>query len=915
MPVIARGMITLSGLNDAFSVSLSPSSRVVKALFDGTVSDGELGNVFTNINVFRGDSPVPFTVDSVTVSSTGVTYAYSTLADGYTTRLWITGISKETTSAEIAIEISVGNDFHTTVNFQFSVVRESTMLDWIQDWSGRRTEIRSESIVTPRAFFGSKTDDGRLNGVYIGPDMAGGNGIYAYKNCPESAFGSSSSYEIFRLNQNGGMIGGWEIDHGRIYKQTVTDDRVGLLELKAEGTLQFTKDTGLAWQFDKSGAGVLAFGNISWNENGDATFAGSITAKEGYIAGWTISENALYNGNVLISSTKSYIGIHAGSPSSYGGEASISRHTEATILSGGVSVFYSSENSYGLRGYAPSTNKYNPIITFSLGDTNKIAGWSFDNEAIWIGDKVNQTRSKTSAINSITIGTSGLRGNTWYIDNDGEISFMDGLLQFSNTGGKIGGWVISQNHISSDYAGLVSHKEHTGLYLTGPTAFNGIYTGYMSHIQTKGGIYLRATKARSELVGISTAAKVEFKLSTSEDNIIGGWKFNSTSIYATQEVNTAGQFAGANNIVISPEGLRGPAWRFEKDGSGAVAGGAISWNQNQVSFGSGVTIGWNLISGYGNRFTKITSEGVYTGTINASQISAGQISADRIDVGSILLNEGKWLLGDDGAGYLASKNITWTKDGELQMTGKITATSGLIGGFQIINKDSESSLETVEDAYADGGYMKIISRGEVAGMFFSSPGFTKYAAVGVPTADSWSSYKVLGLGAIMRLDNRTSGTPNVALALYAENGTQNHAFVGRWSGTLEGIIDGYAAEIVSRSSSDQQLQMTGSNRFFLHGNGTGGFILPLVTSVRSAIRPSGANTEWCVRITIVNMSANTARIKGRVSGGDTSVPRIFNGNTSGVDYIDLEAGDAIEFLLLNAGFGSGYQAWVVSHQR
>lgn len=915
MPTIARGSITLSVLNDAFSVSLSPASRVVRAAFDGTVTDGELGNVFTNINVFRGDTPASFTVNSVTINGTGVTCSLQSLEDGCTQRLVVTSIPKDIASAEIAISISVGNDFHTTANFQFSVIRESSMLDWIQDWSGRRTEIRSESLVTPKAFFGSKTDDGRLNGVYIGPDMTGGDGIHAFKNLPENAFGNSSVYEIFRLNQNGGMIGGWEIDTDRIYKQTVTTDTgdIGLLELKAVGTLQFTKNSKLAWQLDKSGAGSFAFGNISWDTEGDAVFAGEITAKKGHVGGWFIGEKALYNNNVLISSQDSYIGVHA-STASYTEEMSMTKHISASIKYGGVSMFYTSQALYGLKGYAPSPNKANPIVTFSLGSTNKIAGWSFDSEAIWIGSKLNQTRSKTSGLGSITIGTSGLRGSTWYIDNDGEISFMDGLLQFSNTGGKIGGWSISQHQMCSDYAGLVSHPDHTGLYLTGPNAFNGVYTGYVSHIQTNGGIYLRSIKTRSELLGVNVNGKVEFKLSTAEDNVIGGWKFNSTSIYSTQDITGAYVFAGANNIVISPEGIRGQAWRLEKDGSGALANGAISWSSDGVvTLGVGVTIDWNLIHGYGERFTKINSSGVYTGSINATQIQAGKISADYIDVNNVLLNEGKWKLGEDGSGYLAGKNITWTKDGELQITGKITATSGLIGGFQIVNTATQSSLETVEGAYDDGGYMKIISRGEVAAMFFRSSDFTKYAAVGVPAADSWSPYNT-GYNAIMRLDNRSSSSRNVVLALMAVNGTTNYAFTGIGNGTLNGMIEGYATTILSRGKTDLQIPITNSNKFIISGNGTGGFILPTSESVRQALCPDMA-TNWSLKITIINTTSNTAKIKGRESNGSTSLPRIFNGSNTSIDYIDLEPGDAVEFLLWGSSYGAGYQAWVTSHQR
>lgn len=66
--------------------------------------------------------------------------------------------------------------------------------------------------------------------------------------------------------------------------------------------------------------------------------------------------------------------------------------------------------------------------------------------------------------------------------------------------------------------------------------------------------------------------------------------------------------------------------------------------------------------------------------------------------GSATFGYGKILFKNDGSGYVANNNIRWDATGNVNITGNITATSGLIAGFTIngnklINKASDSSIE------------------------------------------------------------------------------------------------------------------------------------------------------------------------------------------------------------------------------
>ena len=67
MGTIAKGEITLSPVNDAYTVLLTPSSCSISADFDG--SNPALGNAKGTISVKRGTKSVPFKVDSTSTSS------------------------------------------------------------------------------------------------------------------------------------------------------------------------------------------------------------------------------------------------------------------------------------------------------------------------------------------------------------------------------------------------------------------------------------------------------------------------------------------------------------------------------------------------------------------------------------------------------------------------------------------------------------------------------------------------------------------------------------------------------------------------------------------------------------------------------------------------------------------------------
>lgn len=636
MATIAKGMITLSSVNDAFSVLLSPNSCVINADWDG--NNPRLDNAYTDIRVYQGDAGVEFPQPVILGYSHEAITATVTKLDDKAWRIKFATVDTSSLNGKVNLKIVVGAEFTTTISFGYTVVRETSMLDWILDWEGReKTEIAGEHIVTPKIFVGKSENGGQLTGTYIGPAFDDSSRI--------GVFGYSAGVEIFHLDNTGGSIGGWSIASDGI--QTAD----GCLKILSDGTIVSAPDGAFAWGLNKGGSAIFAKGNVKFSANGDAEFAGKITSQSGSIGGWNITNNQLNSNRIIIDSNEGFIGINA----------SQSQQTNAVTgdfdfpetPDGGVKMWYSSANDFGFAGW--STSK----LVFQLGSVNQIAGWKFDDTSLWLGTKNNTARQNTVDTNSVTIGTSGLRGKNWYIDTDGEISFVNGLIHFTANGGTICGWTLTSDHLAASKSALVSATGYVGLYLS-HTDLPEAVSSYETHLRQNGGIYLTNGAAGPYLRGNTNDGKMIFQL-CSGVSYIGGWYFSNSCLFTGAAPINAGSFATQGNITLSPDGLRGYKFRLEADGSGAIAGGNISWDEaGDITF-IGTKMKWA-----GTDTTIIDANGIFTGKISADNITAGTISTASIKC------EGKWALNTDGSGNLASGNISWNTEGELVVKGNIS---------------------------------------------------------------------------------------------------------------------------------------------------------------------------------------------------------------------------------------------------
>lgn len=719
MATIAKGSITLVNVNDAYSVLFTPDSCAIKADFDGTNPD--LTNAYTDITVVRGEEKHTFKLTLASFSNTAITYQQIAI-DAYTKRIRLTSIPSDVLSGALTFTITTDDEFVADVTFTYSVIRETSMLDWILDWENNKTVIGDSYLISPKIFVGKKVENAEglktLTGVYIGPDDANTAGIYGYKE----------GKDVFHINAKGAMLGGWNVLSDCI----TTSNENGTISLGADGNLFYrTNKNELVWSLFQDGSATFAKGNVMLNSDGSAVFTGSIKASSGNVGGWTIDENVLYNTNIALNSAKHIIGVGGSNTFNVNNiKGSVQQH-------GGVYMFYDNANSYGLQGYLPSKNVGDNLYMiqscFSLGSINQIASWNFDADSLYMGAKVNMQKKYTASSGDITIGSQGMRGNSWYIDTDGSVSFLKGEVQFAESSGSMVGWNLNAKRLSNPNVAIVSDTANAGIFMSvaDGTDFNSLASSSLTdYIDAHGGIYM---KIKTD--GVSFAAYDQngykiFKLRSNGVSSIANWNIEKDALFVGSKKVDAGSFTdAAGSITLSETGIRSNKWRLEADGSGSLAGDKINWDK-----------AGNIV-------------------VNA-KISANNITAGTISTASIRNQSDTWYLNQDGSGALAGNKLTWNKDGVLKVQNS-RLTNVIIDG-------------AIKTPFRDGQYVL----GDDGPVTFSTIGLQNNNNVVIPGAkDGWNlsviipfDIKYNGFRAIIMNDDWGSEVAGGAWSVEAPSG-------------------------------------------------------------------------------------------------------------------------------------------------
>lgn len=558
--LLAQGYITIAVVNDGYSLSLTTSSVSIPANHDG--SDPDLSCAYTNVSLSKGNASQPIEIINVIPSTNGIQYTYVP-AGPYNWKVSIIGLASDITSGYLDIIVRTPDGYQTSTRFNFSVVRNTTSLDWIEEWNGTHTQIGSNYVITPKLFAGHKTSEGKITGIYLGKlkGFIGEVFPFTLSDAEEGLYGYRDNKIVFYIDNNGARIGGWDI----------TPDSIqcldGTLTIKSEGAISSQSDGIEHWALKKDGSASFANGKVTMDAKGNASFDGHIIARSGELAGWTIGEQSIYKVGVAINSSRRFIAAANVITSELEGD-----QFDWVKQYGGAAMYYISNADYGFIGYKGDK------LMFSAGSKNYIAGWSFDESAFWLGTKNNNMGQFTKDASSITIGTNGIRGYKFYLDKNGAGALAGGNIVWDETG-KV---TFSKDVTLQWSVGIENAQE----------------------------LAKQATEAAKEA---QEAAKVA---GDKYGQLIGTYL-----TYIDQNGIYTGTLA-ADQIIsgtISTANIKqvNNRWFLNQDGSGALANGNISWDQDgNVQFSNDVILAWKDVLEVGSYTVSMTTPSVVCTTDN-----------------------------------------------------------------------------------------------------------------------------------------------------------------------------------------------------------------------------------------------------------------------------------------------------------
>lgn len=558
--LLAQGYITIAVVNDGYSLSLTTSSVSIPANHDG--SDPDLSCAYTNVSLSKGNVSQPIEIINVIPSTNGIQYTYVP-AGPYNWKVSIIGLASDITSGYLDIIVRTPDGYQASARFNFSVVRNTTSLDWIEEWNGTHTQIGSNYVITPKLFAGHKTSEGKITGIYLGKlkGFIGEVFPFTLSDAEEGLYGYRDNKIVFYIDNNGARIGGWDI----------TPDSIqcldGTLTIKSEGAISSQSDGIEHWALKKDGSASFANGKVTMDAKGNASFDGHIIARSGELAGWTIGEQSIYKVGVAINSSRRFIAAANVITSELEGD-----QFDWVKQYGGAAMYYISNADYGFIGYKGDK------LMFSAGSKNYIAGWSFDESAFWLGTKNNNMGQFTKDASSITIGTNGIRGYKFYLDKNGAGALAGGNIVWDETG-KV---TFSKDVTLQWSVGIENAQE----------------------------LAKQATEAAKEA---QEAAKVA---GDKYGQLIGTYL-----TYIDQNGIYTGTLA-ADQIIsgtISTANIKqvNNRWFLNQDGSGALANGNISWDQDgNVQFSNDVILAWKDVLEVGSYTVSMTTPSVVCTTDN-----------------------------------------------------------------------------------------------------------------------------------------------------------------------------------------------------------------------------------------------------------------------------------------------------------
>ena len=291
-----------------------------------------------------------------------------------------------------------------------------------------------------------------------------------------------------------------------------------------------------------------------------------------------------------------------------------------------------------------------------------------------------------------------------------------------------------------------------------------------------------------------------------------------------------------------------------------------------------------------------------------------------------------------------SPYIELTSDGkikatEVDLSGKISATSGAIGGFiigeHLIKSNNNKIILNDDGTGIIGGFS--IGEKELKNTAYDASiviqnaanNPTQIARIGKSAVDSMTNQSCS-----LQAESKASGTYNTALYLNAVGATYNYAFHGNGNGVLNGLMFGYKTQYktIPSGSIDRldYIKLKDGATTILKGTHSSGHVImasPSISEVRQCLglSTSDTTTPFAIEVTYINLSEYTEvhiGFRGNTLGGELGAEYPFlmnNDNHWWTTSLQIAKGDLIKLMLLYApsSYGTGsyeYRAQVVVRQ-
>lgn len=524
------------------------------------------------------------------------------------------------------------------------------------------------------------------------------------------------------LNFIQGKIGSWAIDSDSIYIGTKTNAHAQFTSASNMMTIGNFGIRGYKWRLDALGSGALAGGAINWDSAGNVYFDETVSLN------WTkVAEGMSYQGGKMLNRDPDFrLGLN--------GVGTYNNSANGNVIVSRVSSPSDCPTTSAYCIEIKNTGTASPALGGFTFSTLSRANAKFITRII---AKIPVGYSLSYAYNSFGIGQSfkfatSNAGTGHYeeyllIAQCGSSGTFSTINFFYLSGGAVGTtsapviWnlasatVYDMSQAEVDYKSLADNAQSTAnssVNALGGSSFpkltqinsTGIYTGTLTASQiTAGTINVARLDAAAIQSGIINTGYIQGLSLSFTKGTIGGWTIGSDSI-------TIGTINGLGAVPIQLRSASsGSATGYWYQGAYKPYGLTMTWYQSNnaghlvfgqvASSGNGVKSGFygiQMMSWDNSEYFCLSANALKSGSKEVYNRIAGwafdhtTISKGNVSLGSdgTIQYSGKWRFANDGAGYIASGNISWDSAGNATIGGNVKISGTAIS--KAISTDSIS---------------------------------------------------------------------------------------------------------------------------------------------------------------------------------------------------------------------------------